>query len=582
MTGGDYFFLIGQVLGGLALFIFGMKIMTDGLRDAAGQRLRELLSRATGNRFSGLALGTTSGLLIHSSATTVMLVGFVNAGLMTLEQSIAPVLGSNIGTTLSMQVISFDLDRYCYAAIALGFCLSLAGRHTAVKQTGRALMGFGLIFLGMMTMKEAIHPYRESLRPALEAIDGSTWSGLLLGLAISTIITGTIQSSGATIGMTFALIDAGAVTSFEQVFPIVLGAHLGTCITAILGSIGTNIEARRCAMAHLIFNVTNVLIAILLRPFLFWLLPLTSPDLTHQMANLHTLVMVVAAAAVLPWAIPFARLVRRATPSRKPMPEASHLDPELLVKPESAISAAIRELQRASRVCLESFGYAGEILLMEGSRGTMHQVKLNESVINEIKRSMRSYLRDMTRHYLSRRQAILIQHIERCMSDIERIGDHIDATCDFGWERQKHSKALFDQDSLDRLFGLHEKAADVLKQVITSLDPEKKDFAKTAQAILEARDAYAEASMDIKELFAERVAKREDTPLAGIYFSEFVGSFDRVVRHAKTIALAESHPDFWIKRKKLDRVAREAEEIEEPELVDPADYLERLHREIES
>jgi phosphate:Na+ symporter len=208
---------IFSVLGGLALFIFGMNIMTDGLKRCAGDSLRHILARATHNRLNGLGLGTTLGFLVQSSAATVMLVGFINAGLMTLNESVPVMLGANIGTTLSMQLISFKLADYCFVAITLGVLLNIVSPQLRVKQAGQALLGFGLLFLGMSTMSAAIAPHRDAFIPLFAQINGATPGGLLRGILLATAVTGIIQSSGAMIGMSFALIQAGVITDLSGV-----------------------------------------------------------------------------------------------------------------------------------------------------------------------------------------------------------------------------------------------------------------------------------------------------------------------------------------------------------------------------
>ncbi|MBU0676943.1 MAG: Na/Pi symporter [Verrucomicrobia bacterium] len=580
MAGSELFFLIFEVLGGLALFIFGMNVMTDGLRHAAGTGLRRILARTTSSRVAGITLGTILGFLVHSSATTVMLVGFVNAGLMSLLQSIPPMLGANIGTSISMQVISFKLDKYCYFAITAGFILTMALPHAKGKQLGRALLGFGLLFLGMKTMSGAIKPHRELLAPLLQGIDGSTLPGMLLGVGVSLAVTGIIQSSGATIGMCYALIGAGVFTQFEQVFPIVLGAHIGTCATALLGSIGTNIEARRTAISHLAFNVLNVIFAIAASKFFFWLIPLTSSDLTHQTANLHTAVMLIASMIVLPVSKLHEKLVRFITPSRKKPPEPSFLEEDLLTRPEQAIYASINELQRIVRRCAQSFRFNADIIFKR-DRDLIQQVRLNEKVINEIKLAMKDYLSSLTSHYLSRRQAILIQHIERCMADIERIGDHIDALTDLSEERRDIPEARFNRDQLEWLFTLYEKAAEVLHNVIESLNPDFRsgDFQKMAQTILQTRDEYAALSMATKDHLFTALSEKNMAPIAGMFFRDYISAMDKVVKHSKSIALVELQPQFWIKRKKLGREAKESPEFELPQLSDPNDFLDKLQKE---
>lgn len=574
------FFLIFQVLGGLALFIFGMNIMTDGLREAAGQKLRTILSVMTTRKLSGLGLGTLIATLVHSSATTVMVVGFINAGLMTLVQAIPVVLGANIGTTLSMQAISFKLGDYALFAVATGFIMSMVAKNPKYKKIGLSFMGFGLLFLGMNLMSDAIKPHRELLKPVMASISGETPKGLVLGILLATALTSIIQSSGATIGMAFALVTAGVLTSVEQTMPIIFGAHIGTCATALLGSIGTSMNAKRSAYAHLIFNVFNVTLASLLKGPLVALLVWMSPDnVLRQSANLHTVVMVVAAFLVLPFSTPYAKLVVRLFRSRKPEPEPSYLDDKLLEYPEQAICACMRELQRVAKTCAKSLRLAGQTILFAQTPQDIHAIKLNEQIVNDVKAAMKEYLARLTRRYLSKRQAILIQHLDRCMSDLERIGDHIETICNLSLRRQKVPEAVVDKESFDTAFRLYENALHLFKLVIDSLDPDRENIQEIAQQILQARDDYMQDSLTTRAMFTDKVAQRLITPIAGIFFSEYIAALDRIVKHSKTIALAEKQPQFWIKRTKLEKHVDLAPEPTLQKLVDPKDYLSRLQAE---
>ncbi len=579
MSGSELFFLIAQVLGGLALFIFGMSVMTDGLRAAAGSRLRDILTKTTANRWAGLGLGSLLGLLIHSSGTSVMLVGFVNAGLMTLTQAIPVVLGANVGTTISMQAISFRLGDYAFFIIALGFIIKMAVPDMRIKQFGLALLGFGLLFLGMSLMSEAIKPHRDTLAPLLEGITTDSLRGMMLGVLLATAITAVIQSSGATVGMCFALIQAGVFTSIEQTFPIILGAHIGTCATALLSSIGANIQARRCAFSHLLFNVYNVIFVILTQRFFLWFLPLTSADVLRQTANLHTFAMLIPALILMPFTPAFGRLITWLVRSKKPEPQPSYLDEQWLEYPEKALESCILELQRVSRLCSRSLMLSAETVLFTHSRKTVFEIKLNEKVVDEVKLSMKEYLSKLTYRYLSKRQAILIQHIDRCMIDLERIGDHIDSICDLSLRRQRIPDAIVDSESLDALFALYAKALRTFRAVIVSLNPEAADIQELAERILRLRDEYVQLSVTTKATFTDKVAQRLITPIAGFYFSEYIAELDRIVKHSKSIALAERQPQFWIKRKKLERQAKQAPITDRPNLVDPKDYLARLQSE---
>ncbi len=579
MEGSDIFFLVFAVLGGLALFIFGMSVMTDGLRSGIGSRLRDILKRTTANRLAGITLGSVLGLLIHSSGTSVMLVGFVNAGLMSLLQSIAVILGANIGTTISMQAISFRLGDYAFFIIAVGFIIKMAIPDPRIKQFGLAVLGFGMLFLGMNIMSEAVTPHRDTLAPLLEGISAETVRGMVLGVLLATAITSIVQSSGATIGMCFALIQAGVFTSIEQTFPIVLGAHLGTCATALLSSIGANIQARRCAFSHLAFNIFNVILALIAQRFFLWLIPLTSDDVLRQTANMHTAVMLVAALVLLPITPRFMQFIMFVVRSRKPVPQPSFLDDGLLAYPEKALSASIQELQRVARICARSLMISAETVFIKHDKRIVSEIKMNERVINEVKISMKDYLTRLTNRYLSKRQAILIQHIDRCMIDLERIGDHIDALCDLSLRRKKSPDALVDRESLDLLFDLYARALKIFRVVIESLNPEKGEFQKVAEKILRMRDEYVLLSLNTKAAFTDKVAQRTITPLAGFYISEYIAGLDRIVKHSKSIALAERQPQFWIKRKKLDRQAAKAPDYARPVLVNSHDFLDRLQSE---
>ena len=440
------------------------------------------------------------------------------------------------------------------------------------------MLGFGLIFLGMNLMSESIRPHRLFFASFLEDIQGTSVAGLLKGVGITALVTGIIQSSGAVIGMCFALISAGVFTSLDQVYPIVLGAHIGTCATALLGSIGTNIEARRSAAAHLLFNIINAGLAVALAPVFLKIIPMTSGDLIRQTANVHSGVMLFGAVLFLPLAPAFARLVAVLCPSKHPPPQPSYLDAKIIEFPEKSIYAAICELQRVTRICARSFRLTIDILF-KIDRKEVLAVKLNENVVDEIKLAMKDYLASLTRRYLSRRQAILIQHINRCMTDLERIGDHIDELCDISLRRRKIPAARFNRETLELLFSLFQAADKVLHLVIQSLDPLNEDFQGMAQSILMARDDYVEKSINAKAVFTERIACHECPPIVGMFFSEYVAAFDRIVKHAKTIALVEKQPFFWIKRKKLERMAEEVRDYTPPPLTNRRDFLDKLHSE---
>ena len=572
----EVIFLIIHLLGGLALFIYGMRTMSHGLASAVGQGIRGIIAKATRNRIAGIGLGGMIGFLIQSSASVVLFIGFINAGLMTFSPSLAPMLGVNIGTTLSIQLISFKLADYCLIGVIIGLILHLVAPQSRIKFGGLALFGFGLLFLGMTLMSDAIRPNRELLEPWLEHINGSTPSGLLTGAITAALVTGIIQSSGAVIGMGFAMVSAGAITDIQGIYPIIIGANIGTCVTGILGSIGTTIEARRIAVAHLLFNLISTALAIAAAPLFYKYIPLTSSDIIHQAANANTLKMVLSALLFLPLIPLLGRVVVFITPTKTKQPEPSFLDENLLNRPEQAIFASLRELQRTARLCAQSLHLAAEEFIQhDPRRGRL--IKVNEQSVNAIKVAMRDYLAKLTFHYLSKRQAILIEHIDRCMSALERVGDHIENLSDIAKRQRSMPSARFGTEAIEDWLSVHRAVETLLAKVIESLDPETANFQELAKEIMELREDYRETALTAQDAHFQRLEEKAVTPIAGILFNDYLSNFWRITKHIKNIALAEQQPQFWLKREKMGNVmSAEAPGYTIPDQINPDDYLNKL------
>ena len=572
-------FLVFELLGGLALFIFGMSTMSKALGDAVGDRMRMLLDKATRNRVSGVGLGSLIGFFIQSSASVVLYIGFINAGLMTLSQSMGPILGANIGTTLSIQLISFKLSDYALVAVSLGLFVHLLSRKPSIKHSGLALLGFGLLFLGMTTMSNAIRPHREMLEPLLAQVRGDTTLGLLAGTLVAALITGVIQSSGAVIGMGFALVAAGAITDLAGIYPIVIGANIGTCVTGLLGSIGTTIAARRAAIAHLLFNIISTLLAILAAPLFYRYIPLTSSDLIHQAANANTIKMLLSALLFMPCTVLYARFITVVVPSKEPQPKPSFLTSDLLPQPEQAIVASLRELQRTARICAHSLRLAAEEFIQHDS-SRRQRIKANEQSIDRIKTAMRDYLAKLTQHYLSKRQSILIEHIDRCMSDLERIGDHIDNLSDIAERQRGIPAARFGPEAVESWVVIEQAVDRLLAKVIESFNCDADNFQQTAMEVLELRKEYTQLAIAAQNAHFKRLETKAVTPIAGMLFNDYMSNFHRITKHIKSIALAEQQPQFWIKREKLTRVmSAKAPGYALPAEINPHDYLDRLQSE---
>ncbi len=570
--------LLFKILGGLSLFIYGMHIMTGSLRIAAGSSLRRILARATSSRLQGFAFGMAVGFLAHTGAAITMLAGFINAGVMTLGQSIAPIFGANVGTSLSMQLVSFHIASYCWVAIGIGFLVSSLLPSERWKKLGDALIGFGLLFLGMDTISSGIAPHKEALSPILAIIRADTWTWRLVGVGLAAVMTALLTSSGAMIGLCFALLNAGAF-SFEQAAVVVLGAHIGTCIVPIMASFSMKIGAWRAAIGHLLFNIMNVILGLLAWPWFIRVCQWSAPDNpTRQLANMHTLVMLAAALLLLPFIPFFTRLLLKITPSKEPDPLPSFLDNDLLSKPEQALVAVIKELRRMAEVCVNSMMLNGQLIL-EPTRRIYRQLISNEEIINEVRRSMEDYLNRLTRNYLSRRQTLFLQHLDRCIKDIERIGDHLTHIGDTSIERYKDASALLPEELFKTWFELFCSAKHVLVLMARSFDPNTVSFQNNALEILRARDIYMIQSMDLKADLSGYVRDKQITPVAGYYLNRYIEDLDRLVRRAKSIALAERQPDFGIKQTKLSKKAKHAPTYTTHAPVAPSAYLALLQKE---
>ena len=550
------------VLAGLSLFLFSMSLLAESLRQVAAGWLRRALGAATRSPARGLALGAGLGFLMHSSATTVLLLGVIDAGLLSLAAAVPPVLGANIGTTFAMQIIALRVGDYWMVPLLVGVACGFARRHPAIQRAGRLGVGFGLLLLGFTLMSEAVGPYRDRLLPWLAGIDSTSTAGLLAGLAAGLVLAVLLQSSGAVIGMCFALIAGGAATRLEQVFPVVLGAHVGTCSTALLASLGGSPDARRLALFHLLANLWGAALAAAAAPWLVPLLRATSPDLIHQAANAHTGVMLLAMLPLAPWPRSLAALMKRSIRFRTPDPEPSHLDPDLLRLPERSLAACIQELQRVARLGEHSLR-RNAALLLKPDAALAAGIERDENVTDEIQLAMRGYLTALSARALSRRQALMVQHLERCMTDIERVADHNNNLRELSAVRHRQHQRL-PAPAVEQLVGLFAAADQVLRRVSDSLNSGAADFRAAARAILEARDRYAVLSEAARTVFMNQTAVRELTPLQGMLLADYVLEIDRIVRHSRLIALVEQHPYFWIRPEKLALEAPEANYPEPP------------------
>lgn len=427
-----------ELIGGLALFLFGLEQMTAALKVVAGSRLRDLLARMTSNRFVGVLTGAfVTAIIQSSSVTTVLVVGFISAGLMSMSQAIGVIMGANIGTTVTAQIIAFKVTKAALPIFAGGFVVWFLAKRETIRSYGGLAMGLGLVFLGMTMMSTGMKPLRSE--PAfLELM--RTIENPALGILVAAAFTGLVQSSSATTGVVIAMATQGLI-SLEAGIALTLGANIGTCVTAGLAAIGKPREAVRAAVVHVLFNVAGVLLwagfidqlAELVRHISPASVGLTgveqlSADAPRQIANAHT-VFNIANTVILIWFAPLmARVVNRLVPDRplaESPPRKSHLDDALLLTPTLALDAARREMKNMAEIVDEMLQ---DILpaMVEGDRAKLEELRDRDAIVDEIYDDTVLFLGKVSRKALTEQVSGELTRLLGAVNDLENIGDVVE------------------------------------------------------------------------------------------------------------------------------------------------------------
>ena len=402
------------LLGGLALFLAGLEVLSNGLKQAAGSTLRTVLAKLTVNRFLGAITGAfVTGILNSSSVTTVLVVGFVTAGVMTLAQSVGVIMGANIGSTVTAQILAFNISAYSLIPVAIGFFMIFAGKSERIKQIGMMIMGLGLVFYGMGLMSDGMKPLR-TYEPFMQIL--TRMERPLLGILAGALFTGLVQSSAATVGIAIALASEGLLT-LPAGISLALGANIGTCATAMLASIGKPTEAVRASVVHVAFNVAGVIIWLpfitVLADFAIAMSPAVAglegkmklaAEVPRQIANANTLFNVINTLLFIAFTTWFAKLAERLVPERA-LPagviiEPQFLDDEALRAPSLALENARHEIHRAGKIMLDMMGILGEAL-MQGNQNKLNKVSQLKSEVDVLCAHILHYLGKISQSMLT-------------------------------------------------------------------------------------------------------------------------------------------------------------------------------------
>ncbi len=523
--------IIFSFVGGLGLFLFGIQMMSSGMQKAAGDKLRHILEVLTSRPWMAVITGIIVTFLVQSSSTTsVMVVGFVNAGIMSLAQAVGTIIGSNVGTTLTAQIISFEIEFLALPAIGLGALLNFFGPRRFHKYVGQAILGFGLLFLGLITMSEGMLPLKDT--GYFQQLIVSFIDYPLLGILIAALFTALLQSSSATTAVIISLSLQDMIT-FEAAVPLILGTNLGTCITVVFASLGANLAARRAAVAHIFFNIFGIiLILLLMQPFTY-VITETATAIPRQVANAHTLFNVFNTLVVLVFFNHFVRLVKRVVPGEEKEIErgSKYLDRRILRTPEMALGGVRQEIVRMAKICREMVEDAMEAFLKNDSRQMRHVLQM-EDLIDGLEKEVNFYIADLSQHSLTHHQSMTISRLMSVTNDVERIGDHAENILQLA-ETKIEEKLPYSTEALTELRTMYEKVDLMLKDSIIAFQEENLEMARR---VIKNDDEIDFMEKTLRQQHIKRINEKKCYPVSGVAFLDVLSNLERIADHATNMA----------------------------------------------
>lgn len=527
--------IIIGIMGGLGLFLFGMNLMGEALEKAAGSKLKKIIELLTSNIFMGVLVGTlVTAVIQSSSATTVMVVGFVNAGIMTLPQAVGVIMGANIGTTVTAQLVSIDMNGLAPVALGIGIILYLFGGKPKTKHIAEVLIGFGILFTGMDFMKEAVQPLAEyeGFTNALLTFGKYPILGLLLGFGITAII----QSSSASMGMLVVLASQGLIP-LNSALPILYGQNIGTCVTSLLSSIGASISARRAALIHLTFNIFGTII------FLLFLNKLVVAGVTYmdpnnvarQIANVHTIFNIASTLILLPFNKMMIKMSTRLIPDNKTEDDdikvIKFIDDRMIETPSIALVNVEKETLRMGEKSKKSLDCAMKAI-MEKSEEHISSTLKKEKSINELQKAILNYLLKLSKAPLNEESREIIDSLFNTVNDIERIGDHAENLAELA-ENSIKNDVTFSDHAKSELNDMYDKVVSTYTYALESMRTSNVDLACKVIKMEEQVDAM-EKSCRLNHM--RRLNNNMCSIDNGIIYLEVITNLERIGDHAVNIA----------------------------------------------
>lgn len=546
--------LIFGVVGGLAIFIYGMNLMGDGLKKAAGERMRKILETLTSNPVMGVIVGVVVTAVIQSSsATTIMTVGFVNARLMTLPQAIGVILGANIGTTVTAQIIAFKIDHYAYLITAIGFILFFfVNGKKNLKYLGQIIFGFGILFVGMNTMSDVLKPLAQNeifTKWILELGDQP-----ILGVIIGTVMTMVIQSSSATIGVLQSLASQPIVENdviralipLKSAAPILFGDNIGTTITAWFAVIGANKSSKRAALVHTLFNIIGTIIAMILLPFFLSIVLAISPKvgpglnealaIKRQIANAHTFFNTANTLIWLPFVGVLAFLANWLIPGKEEVVERGpkYLDYHVLDNPAVALDLSAKELVRMAELARDMLERSKDATI-SGDPAGINEINQIEENLDFIQQEVVRYMSTLiSKVSVTEKESQRLADLMHVVGDIERIGDHCVNIFELV-EYNKSERIQFSEQAVKEIENVFNLALEMLDTCIHAL---RVDDFRDAHRVLELENEMNQLEEQLRRNHIERLNQGQCNPKSAVNYVEFMKNLERVADHCNNIAEA--------------------------------------------
>lgn len=545
--------IVFGVIGGLGLLIYGIWEMSEGLHKVCGNRMRKVLSGLTNSPLRGVVVGTAvTSLVQSSSATTVMVVGFVNAGLMTLDQSLGIILGANIGTTVTAQLIAFKLTDYALPIIGLGTLTRLLASKKSYQHIGEFLLGFGILFLGLNILTKTVKPLGQF--PLFNEVLITLSHNRILAVFAGMVVTAIFQSSSVTTGMILGLAIADLI-NLEAAIPLILGCNIGTCVTVMLASIGTSVSSKRAAVAHLMFNVIGVAVFFpfigIFQSFIVHL----SDSLARQIAYAHTFFNVINMLIFLPFLKAFSRFLTSFIKGSDEEDEyhPKYLERRLLYTPPIAIDAATKEIIRTLGLTRRMVTLSMESFFNNNVKD-LPKVARCEETVDTLRTEITSYFIEMMQHELDDQESQKIPALIHVINDVERVGDHAENLKELA-EQKVDQNMPFSDSAIDELRGMYQ---DIDRMIDSSINALQTNDKGKAGFVLDQEERINALRDHLKENHVQRLSKGRCNVISGVVFLDVISNLEKIGDHLVNIAYKVIDNLQWDGSKEDDRDLEEA------------------------